>query len=68
MEAPYIEFPERFNIASAMVDGKVNEGEGDKVAFCWRERNFNYKDIQNMVNKIGNALKAFFSSPRWHYH
>jgi len=52
-----IEIPERYNIAAALLDRNIELGRGDKVAIYFGEQKLTYKDIQNMSNKFGNALR-----------
>jgi benzoate-CoA ligase family protein len=55
---PRIEIPERFNVVTALVDCNVAQGRGDKVAIYYKNQRLTYRDIQQMVNKAGNALKS----------
>jgi len=56
--APLIEIPDRFNAASFFVDRHVAEGRGDKVAFFHEDRTVTYAGLQELVNRVGNALLA----------
>jgi benzoate-CoA ligase len=56
MTAPVIEIPDRFNAASFFVDRNVAEGRGDKVAFFCEDRTITYGQLQELVNRVGNAL------------
>lgn len=56
MGAAHIELPERFNLAAAMIDARLNEGKGNKAAIYYKDRTFSYSDIQQMVNMMGNVL------------
>ena len=51
-----VSFPERFNIAGYYLDDRVNEGLGDRVAVFYEDREFTYRDVQRMANRVGNAL------------
>jgi benzoate-CoA ligase family protein len=48
--------PEYYNITSKLVDESVERGLGDKVAVYYRDKTFTYREIQQMVNRVGNAL------------
>ncbi len=54
--APLIEIPDRFNAASFFVDRHVAEGRGDKAAFFHEDRTVTYAGLQELVNRVGNAL------------
>jgi benzoate-CoA ligase len=56
MTAPIIEIPDRFNAAAFFVDRNVAEGRGGKVAFFSEDRTVTYGQLQEMVNRVGNAL------------
>lgn len=58
MGAAHLNLPDRFNIAAAMIDAKISEGRGDKAAVYFKERALSYHDIQEMMNRTGNALKS----------
>jgi len=56
---PYnLNLPETFNAADYFVDRNVREGRGDKVAVRCEDRCFTYREIQQGVNRTGNALKS----------
>lgn len=56
---PYnLDLPEAFNAADYFIDRNVHEGRGDKVAVLCEERTFTYRQIQEGVNRLGNALKS----------
>ncbi len=56
MEAPRITVPERYNAAADFVDRHVAEGRGDKPALVCGDRRFTYRQVQEMANRVGNAL------------
>ncbi|MFC2008289.1 benzoate-CoA ligase family protein [Chloroflexota bacterium] len=58
MTVAQIQLSERFNLASAMVDDRVNEGKGDKVSIYYKDNAFSFNDILQMVNRTGNALNS----------
>jgi benzoate-CoA ligase len=49
--------PEQFNAASYFVDRHIAEGRGDKVAIECGDRRITYRQLFELVNKVGNALK-----------
>lgn len=56
---PYnLNLPEEFNAADYFVDRNIREGRGDKVAVLCEDRAFTYSQIQEHVNRFGNALKS----------
>jgi benzoate-CoA ligase len=58
MGVAHIKLPERFNLAVAMLDARLNEGKGDKVAVYYKDHTLSYNDIRKMTNRTGNALKS----------
>ncbi len=56
---PYnLNLPEEFNAADYFVDRNVREGRGNKVAVLCEDRALTYGQIQEQVNRFGNALKS----------
>ncbi|CAG0937259.1 benzoate-CoA ligase [Thermoflexales bacterium] len=56
---PYnLNLPETFNAADYFIDRNVREGRGDKVAVLCEERSCTYLQLQEGVNRFGNALKT----------
>lgn len=56
---PYkLNLPETFNAADYFVDRNVREGRGEKVAILCEDRTFTYGQVQEAVNRFGNALKS----------
>ncbi len=56
MTAPESAIPDRFNVASFFVDRNVAEGRGDKAAFFCEDRTVTYVQLQELMNRVGNAL------------
>src|SRR3954454_5511681 len=48
--------PERFNMATLLVDRHLAEGHGERVAVYYRDEQVSYWDLAALVNRIGNAL------------
>lgn len=56
---PYnLNLPEAFNAADYFVDRNVREGRGAKVAVCCEDRSLTYRQLQEAVNRFGNAMKS----------
>ena len=53
-----LKLPDRFNAADYFVDRNVREGRGEKVAVICEDRKLTYKQIQEGVNRVGNALRS----------
>ncbi len=51
-----VTFPERFNMAAYYLDARIEEGLGDKVAVYCDNRQYTYREVQQMANEVGNAL------------
>jgi 2-aminobenzoate-CoA ligase len=54
----FADTPLELNIADFFLDRHVREGRGDNVAIKFADKNFTYAQVQTMVNKFGNALRA----------
>ena len=48
--------PQYYNITSKLVDENVARGFGDKIAIYYKDKTYTYKDMQRLINKVGNAL------------
>jgi benzoate-CoA ligase family protein len=48
--------PREFNVAEHFVDRNVVEGRGASTAFLYEDRTLTYADVQDLVNRAGNAL------------
>lgn len=57
MSMPAIEIPDRFNAAAYFVDRHVAEGRAGKVAFFHEGGTITYGQLQELVNRVGNALR-----------
>jgi benzoate-CoA ligase family protein len=51
-------FPERFNMAEYFLDARIEEGNGDVVAVVDDRGEHTYREVQELANRVGNALKA----------
>ncbi|HET7208851.1 MAG TPA: benzoate-CoA ligase family protein [Terriglobales bacterium] len=52
-----IVLPEIFNTASYFVDRNVLEGRGQKTAIECGDQRISYKQLQQQINRVGNALR-----------
>src|SRR5262245_66250463 len=48
--------PPQFNVASWFVDRNITEGRGATPAFQYEGRTLTYGQVQELVNRTGNAL------------
>ena len=48
--------PTQFNVAEHFVDRNVAQGRGASAAFLYADRTLTYADVQDLVNRAGNAL------------
>lgn len=52
-----VKIPEKTNIAWEAIDRRIIEGKGDRVFLHYEDEKYTYKQLQKLVNRIGNALK-----------
>ena len=45
-----------YNITSKLIDENVDKGLGDKTAIYYKEKTYTYREVQQMINRVGNAL------------
>ncbi|MGD1080985.1 MAG: benzoate-CoA ligase family protein [Candidatus Sulfotelmatobacter sp.] len=55
--------PEEFNAANYFVDRHIGEGRGEKVAIECGDRRVTYRQLFDLVNQVGNALKKLDVRP-----
>ncbi|WP_256289285.1 acyl-CoA synthetase [Halobellus inordinatus] len=53
---PELHYPEEINVAEQLVDRHVEEGRGDNVAIRFEDREITYAELQERVNRLGNAF------------
>ena len=53
---PELHYPKYINAATGFVDEHVNAGRGDAPAIHFEEKTITYADLQEQVNRLGNAL------------
>ena len=49
--------PEQFNIADHLLDERIREGRGSRVALVTDQRTWSYRDVQGLANRYGNLLR-----------
>ena len=50
-------YPQRLNLAKLYVDDNAKK-RGDRVAIYFKEQRITYKELEEKVNRVGNALKS----------
>ncbi|RLM88525.1 benzoate-CoA ligase family protein [Halobellus sp. Atlit-38R] len=53
---PELHYPEEINVAEQLVDRHVEEGRGDNVAIRFEDQEITYTELQERVNRLGNAF------------
>lgn len=56
MSTPIINVPEKFNMASMLIDTPIQQGLGHKAAILYENQRMTYEDVYIAVNKTGNML------------
>lgn len=60
---PYnLNLPEQFNAADYFIDRNIREGRANKTAVLCEERAFTYGQLQENVNRFGNASNPSMSA------
>jgi benzoate-CoA ligase family protein len=49
--------PQYYNVTTKLVDDQVERGLADKVAVYYKDQKYTYRQLQQMINRVGNALK-----------
>ena len=62
-DAPKVQVPDTFNIASYFIDRNLESGRGDKVAIREEGRALTYAQLAEMVNRCGNGLRSLGIEP-----
>ena len=55
---PEVHYPKRINVVTELVDRHVEEGRADNVALRFEEQAIKYSELQERVNRLGNALRS----------
>jgi benzoate-CoA ligase family protein len=50
-------FPEEFNLADYLLDARIREGRGDKVALLTDHGRWTYSEMRTLANRFGNVLR-----------
>lgn len=57
---PDVAYPARLNCAVALLDERIDQGQGDRPALRWRDatgqRSMNYRELLALVNRIAHVL------------
>lgn len=54
---PEAHYPKEINITDVLVDEHVRNGRGDNVAIYFEDQEITYEELQESVNRMGNALR-----------
>ncbi|MDY6764820.1 MAG: acyl-CoA synthetase, partial [Halobacteria archaeon] len=60
---PEVHYPQSINAAEELVDRHVDEGRGDNVAIYFEDQEITYAELQEKVNRLGNALRELGVEP-----
>ncbi len=59
MDKPYkyeSYIPKYYNVTTKLIDEQVAHGLGDEIAVYYKDKIYTYREMQSMINKVGNAL------------
>lgn len=62
--AEFADTPMALNLADFLLDRHIREGRGENVAVKFMDKTITYAQLQQMVNKFGNSLKALGVEPQ----
>ncbi len=60
----FADTPMQLNLADFLLDRHVREGRGENVAIKFMEKSISYAQLQQSVNRFGNALKGLGVEPQ----
>jgi len=60
----FADIPSELNLADFFLDRHVREGRGDNPAIKFMDKTITYAQVQQQVNKFGNALKEIGVEPQ----
>ena len=60
---PEAHYPREINTTDQLVDRHVREGRGDNVAVYFEDETITYEELQERVNRMGNALQDLGVEP-----
>lgn len=55
---PEVHYPQQINVVTELVDRHIEEGRADNVALRFEDRSITYTELQDRVNRLGNALRS----------
>jgi len=55
-DLPEFKFPERINCAVELLDSKLKDGQGERLAICTPEAQYTYRQLLGLANRIANVL------------
>jgi 2-aminobenzoate-CoA ligase len=55
-ELPELQYPERLNCASVLLDAAVAAGHGDRIALRWAAGHWTYRELLERSNQIAHVL------------
>jgi benzoate-CoA ligase family protein len=55
--------PERFNLADYLLDDRVREGRGERVALRLADRELSYREVQALADRFARVLKRLGALP-----
>jgi acyl-coenzyme A synthetase/AMP-(fatty) acid ligase len=54
----HLEIPEKFNLASGLIDRHIKEGRKSRLAILYGNQRLTYGEVNDMANRIGNAVRS----------
>lgn len=60
---PETHYPQQINVAEELVDKHVRDGRGDNEAIHFEDRTITYSELQDTVDRLGNALLGLGVKP-----
>ncbi len=60
----FADTPMELNLADSLLDRHVREGRGENIAIRFMDRTISYAQLQQAVNRFGNALKSLGVEPQ----
>jgi len=55
-DQPELQFPERLNATTQLLDQAITEGHGDRPAIVGQDLHWNYRELQAVVNRLARVL------------
>ena len=57
------EIPERFNLADWLLEARVREGHGERIALRLPDRELTYRNVQRLAHRFANTLQTLGVRP-----